>query len=292
MSWTQYPPAGVAEHSVVGDVRVWPDLASPQLNNTRDIYVYLPPSYAQGSQRYPVLYMHDGQNLFDAQLSFAGEWRVDETMEGLAQAGIAAIVVGLANAGEARLDEYSPFRDARHGGGRGDAYLRFLIDTVKPLIDRSFRTRPERRYTGIAGSSMGGLISLYGFFAYPQHFGFAGVFSPALWFAQGRILSWIRRYPYLPGRIYLDYGTAEGSRSLHGRHRIPNLLARSTTMDGLLCELLHRKGYRSGHDLRYVVDPGAEHNEAAWARRLPAALRFLLADLNEARGAAALPSST
>lgn len=280
MAWQQYSVARQGQpHTVVGDVQVWAGLESPELGGERDILVYLPPSYwARRARRYPVLYMQDGQNLFDTATSYAGEWRVDETMEALARESVEAIVVGVPNAGAARLDEYSPFRDRRHGGGRGDAYLRFLLGAVKPLVDRSFRSEPARAATGILGSSMGGLISLYAFFAAPHAFGFAGAMSPALWFARGRIMRFVEASPPILGRLYVDMGTAEGSEQGKLEPWVRTLLARSTTLDGELNAALLAKGYRPGRDLRYVVDEGAAHSEAAWARRLPAALRFLLAE--------------
>jgi predicted alpha/beta superfamily hydrolase len=282
MSWQQYTVQRQTEsqpHSVVGDLQLWRGLESPQLGNSRDILVYLPPSYwARRARRYPVVYMHDGQNLFDSATSFAGEWRVDETMEALAKESVEAIVVGVPNAGEERRHEYSPFRDRRLGGGKGDSYLRFLLDTVKPLVDRSFRSEPARAATGLMGSSMGGLISLYGFFAFPHAFGFAGVMSPALWFGRGQIMKYVAKQPPILGRIYLDMGTAEGAEPVKMEAWRRSLLARSTTLDGELYAMLVAKGYRPGRDIRYVVDEGAPHNEAAWAARLPAAMRFLLAE--------------
>jgi predicted alpha/beta superfamily hydrolase len=282
MPWQQYTVYRQAQgqpHTVVGDVQLWLGLESPQLGNSRDILVYLPPSYwARQARRYPVIYMHDGQNLFDLATSFAGEWRVDETMEALAKESVEAIVVGVPNAGDERRHEYSPFRDRRLGGGKGDAYLRFLLDTVKPLVDRSFRSDQSRAATGLMGSSMGGLISLYGFFALPHAFGFAGVMSPALWFGRGQIMRYVAKQPPILGRIYLDMGTAEGAEPVKMEPWRRRLLARSTTLDGELYAMLTAKGYRPGRDIRYVVDEGAPHNEAAWAARLPAALRFLLAE--------------
>src|SRR5690348_4734548 len=133
--WLDYPQAAGTGHTVVGTLKIYLGLWSPQLQNRRDILVYLPPSYSTGQRRYPVVYMHDGQNLFDDATSFVGEWKVDETMETLSKEGIEAIVVGIPNQGEQRLDEYSPFRDRLRHGGRGDAYLSFVVRTVKPLID-------------------------------------------------------------------------------------------------------------------------------------------------------------
>ncbi len=274
-TWKPYPLT--ADSTVVGNLQVYRKLASSQLGNQRDLFVYLPPSYKTGgTRRYPVLYMHDGQNLFDVATSYAGEWQVDETLETLAAESLEAIVVGVPNTGVERMHEYSPYRDARHGGGKGDIYLRFLLETVKPLVDRSFRTEPGRATTGIMGSSMGGLISLYAFFAYPEHFGFVGALSPSLWFARGRIMGMIKRSPPILGTIYLDYGTAEGARTPTDLPWIRTLLSRSTTLDGELYALLLAKGYRPERDVRYVEDRDADHSESSWARRLPDALRFLL----------------
>jgi predicted alpha/beta superfamily hydrolase len=262
-NWNRYPPEDDGlEHTVVGDLRVLENVHSPQLGNSRNLFVYLPPSYGEGERRYPVLYMHDGQNLFDRATSFGEEWEVDRTMDAASRDGIEAIVVGVPNTGETRLDEYSPFVDHRRGGGSGDLYLDFLVDTVKPIVDADFRTLPDRASTGIAGSSMGGLISLYAFFRRPETFGFCGVMSPALWFGGRAIFDFVEHAPFADGRIYLDVGTREGAVEL---------------LDvGRLRDLLRRKGYRLGRDLLYVVDRGAGHHESAWARRLRRELHFLL----------------
>ncbi|HET9985051.1 MAG TPA: alpha/beta hydrolase-fold protein [Longimicrobiales bacterium] len=262
--WVDYPSAGDGHgHTVAGTVKVLPALRSPQLGNERDILVYLPPSYAAGERHYPVVYMHDGQNLFDAATSFAGEWAVDQTLEAAGrEAGLEAIVVGVPNMGAERLAEYSPFPDARLGGGRGEAYLDFIVETVKPLVDAAFRTQPSRATTGIAGSSMGALISLYGFFRRPETFGFVGAMSPAFWFGGHAIFGHVRRAPYAAGRVYLDAGTQEGPAVLRDARRMH--------------DLLRQKGYRPGRELLYVEESGAGHNEAAWAGRLRRELEFLL----------------
>ncbi|HJZ46079.1 MAG TPA: alpha/beta hydrolase-fold protein [Roseiflexaceae bacterium] len=276
-SWRPYAehPFG---HTVVGDVRVLDNIYSPELRNRRKLYVYLPPSYTNGDRRYPVIYMQDGQNLFDQALSYAGEWQVDETMEALSLEGIEAIVVGVPNAGVRRIDEYSPFKDQRlRKGGRGDWYVAFLANTVKPLIDRDFRTLPERQHTGVLGSSMGGLISLYAFFYRPEVFGFAGVMSPSLWFAQEAIFSYVLHADARPGRIHLDLGTHEGTDTRVVSGAVPTYTSRYLAAAHRMRDLLVHKGYRLGRELRYQEEAEATHNEVAWARRLPDALRFLLA---------------
>lgn len=245
-----------------GALDVIPEVYSPELDNRRDIVVYRPASYAKGTSRYPVIYMHDGQNLFDPETAFAGEWGVDRAMAHAPRKARRALIVGIPNRGVERLDEYSPFVDAARGGGRGDAYLDFIISTVKPLIDERYRTLSEREGTGIVGSSLGGLLSLYAFFRQPTQFGFAGALSPALWFGQEAIFDWVKSAPFVQGRIYLDVGTREG----------PRTLAHARAMRDLLVE----KGYRRGSTLKWVEDAGGMHNEAAWGRRFKKALPFLL----------------
>lgn len=277
MQWRTYRevyPKG--EHSVVGDVRVWHALRSPQLDNQRDILVYLPPSYAAGERRYPVLYMHDGQNLFDTATSFAGEWQVDETMQALSQEGLEAIVVGIPNAGEQRAAEYSPSAEWPTGGGRGQAYLRFVVETLKPLIDRDWRTLPQREHTGLLGSSLGGLISLFGFFEHAQTFGLAGVFSPAFVPNVDVTLRYVEAATFVPGRIYLDVGTREAAS---GRRQSREEIDESRLYLASAQEMrdaLMQKGYCLQRDLLYVRERGGIHHESVWARRLPRALRFLL----------------
>jgi predicted alpha/beta superfamily hydrolase len=276
--WQSYvEDRNAGTHTVVGNVQVLKELLSPQLGNRRDLFVYLPPSYTQTQRRYPVIYMHDGQNLFDAAASYAGEWQVDETMEALSSEGLEAIVVGIPNMGVRRLDEYSPFCDPRLGGGQGEQYLAFIVETLKPLIDRDFRTYPDRAHTGILGSSMGGLISLYAFFRHPEVFGFVGALSPSLWFADAAILPYLRRAPFTPGRIYLDVGTDEWGRT-PGDHLLLYALSRRLARFRRTRALLVQKGYQPGRDLLYVEELRALHHETAWARRLPGALRFLLRD--------------
>jgi predicted alpha/beta superfamily hydrolase len=245
-----------------GTLDVIPAVDSPQLGNRRDILVYLPASYVKSERSYPVLYMHDGQNLFDPTTSFAGEWGVDVALARAPRKGRRAIIVGIPNMGTDRVAEYSPYLDDRNGGGRGDQYLDFLLETVKPLVDSRYRTLPGADTTGIAGSSLGGLLSLYAFFRAPRRFGFAGVLSPALWFAGGAIFRTVEAAPYVRGRIYLDVGTREGARTLADARRMRDLL-----LD---------KGYRRGQELSWFEDRGGMHNERDWGRRFRRALPFLL----------------
>jgi predicted alpha/beta superfamily hydrolase len=244
-------------------LEVLADVYSPELANRRDVLVYLPPSYHRGRRSYPVLYMHDGQNLFDPATSFAGDWGLGRIMESAARRGLEAIVVGVPNRGAERVDEYSPFPDpGTRGGGLGGAYVTFLVRTLKPLVDGRFRTRASRAHTLIAGSSMGGLISLYAVFRHPGIYGAAGVLSPSLWFAGGAIFSSVARAAFVPARIYLDIGALEGAEHVANARRMRDLLL--------------AKGYRTGQDLRWLESRAGRHDERSWGRRFARALPWLL----------------
>ncbi|HTV03175.1 MAG TPA: alpha/beta hydrolase-fold protein [Luteitalea sp.] len=236
---------------------------SAALATARTVYVWVPSTYDdRPDHSYPVIYMQDGQNLFTDALAFGQEWQVDEHLERLSGLGLEAIVVGIANGEDRRLDEYSPFTDAEGRGGRGDDYLRFVIDELMPLVASRFRVRRDRDGVGIMGSSMGALISLYGFLTRPEVFGFVGAMSPAIWFAEAAILGTASNATFAGGRVYMDIGTQEGDTHVdrvHDLHRI-----------------LIEKGHRQGESLFYVEEDDAEHTEAAWAHRLRTALYFLL----------------
>ena len=215
--------------------------------------------------------MQDGNNLFDEALSFAGEWRVDESMTLLAKEGIEAIIVGVSNIdGEpfgVRQEEYSPFVGEGGRGGKGDAYLDFLVTTLKPLVDSSFRTLPDSQNTGIAGSSLGAYISLYALYARPETFGFAAAFSPYLGFSRE-----LRRYiartdvPEPIHKIYLDVGALETGDTMGNEAYVTAVVN--------IAILLEEKGAK----VNFLIDPNGEHNEASWSLRFPDALRWLLSD--------------
>jgi predicted alpha/beta superfamily hydrolase len=245
-----------------GSLATIPQVESEVLGNRRDLVVWLPPAYSRSERRYPVIYMHDGQNLFDSRTSFAEPWRVDLAMARAAKRSVEAIVVGIPNMGLDRIKEYSPYIDARAGGGRGDHYLDWIVGTVKPMIDGRFRTRPDRAHTGMIGSSMGGLITLYAYLRDPSVFGFIGALSPSLWFAGRSIFSALAESVHVPGRIHLDIGAREGTVALDDARRMRDALV--------------AKGYALGRELHWVEDPKGRHNEVDWGRRLGDALPFLL----------------
>jgi len=207
----------------------------PQLKRTRRVWVYLPPTYNTSSKKYPVLYMHDGQNVFDDATSFSGEWGVDEAIDTLGLKTKECIVVGIDNGGDKRLNEYCPYDFSLNGIaannktniGEGRKYVGFLVKTLKPFIDKKYRTLKDQKNTFTAGSSMGGLISMYAVLEYPKVFGGAGVFSPAFWVAP-KIFDDIKaKGKKVNAKIYFYAGDAEGEsmvpmtiRAFNEMHRV------------------------------------------------------------------------
>lgn len=235
----------------------------PGLNRKRQLRLYLPPGYASSGKRYPVLYMHDGQNLFDVATAYAGEWKVDETLDALAKEGkLELIVVGIDNGQDKRMTELNAWDNERIGKGEGRAYTDFIVKTVKPMIDRNYRTLPDRAHTAIMGSSMGGLASHYALVQYPDVFSKAGVFSPAYWTAQPSF-DFVAAKP-LPkdARVFLLMGGKEG----------PQMNADVKRM----AEVVRNTGHPAANTVLKVV-PEAEHNEAFWAGELREALLWMFA---------------
>ncbi|AEU37085.1 esterase [Granulicella mallensis MP5ACTX8] len=237
------------------------------LPDDRDISIYLPEAYrTEPRRRFPVFYLHDGQNLFDGRTSYAANrtWRAHTTADWLTRQGLIepVILVGIANTGARRIAEYTPTRDARLGGGEGTLYGRLLVEDLKPLIDRRFRTLPDAANTALGGSSLGGLITLVLGMKYPEVFGKLAVLSPSVWWDNRSLLALMNpSQPKQHLRIWLDMGMSEGLRHL-----------RDT-------DLLHRRlvlrGWQDGIDLKYLRVPGGVHDEEAWAARFDQVLKFL-----------------
>jgi metallo-beta-lactamase class B len=203
------------------------DFLIPELNRNRRIWVCLPPDYEDSLQKfYPVIYMHDGQNLFDQTLSFAGEWQIDEHMMELFEEGDrGAIVVGIENGGSARIDEYCPWNNPAYGGGEGPEYASFIKNTLKPHIDANFRTLQGAASTAIAGSSLGALISLYTALEYPEVFGRVGLFSPAFWINRDSLLMYMNtKLPEETQKFYFVAGSNESSSMVSDMNLVYNRL--------------------------------------------------------------------
>ncbi|MBO9540713.1 alpha/beta hydrolase [bacterium] len=269
--WQDHHPRAPKPRTTVGDVRSLGEFTIHTLNRRREVLVYLPPRYEfETDRRYPVMYMWDGQNLFDESTAFSGEWHVDEILEAMIPKGHLPpmIVVAIYNGQEHRLSEQSPW-SAPHFDvvGEGDAFLDWVAYDLKHRIDRGFRTLTDPANTGVGGSSMGGLTSLYAGFKYSHVFGKVLAMSSALWFADKQIFPYVRSQPKPHGsRFYVDCGRFEGLR----RSQL-SFLRQNQEM----AQLLRDKGFSDGHDLMFVEDPNGTHSEHDWARRLPQAMRFL-----------------
>lgn len=237
------------------------------LKNQRDLIVYLPPGYDEQPQRqFPLLYLHDGQNLFDGATSFIPgvDWHVGQTADASIMEGRVEplIIVGVYNTGKQRLGEYTPTRAPKLGGGRANRYAKFLLQEVAPFLHSNYRVLQGVENTGIGGSSLGGLVSLYIGLRQPRIFGKIAALSPSLWWNQRVILRFADAAPVGPlPRIWLDIGTREGPRIVDDVERFRDILL--------------RKGWQLDRDLHYQRVEGGEHNEAAWARRVGPFLQFL-----------------
>ena len=239
------------------------DFYMPQLDRYRRIWVYLPNDYANDtSKHYPVIYMHDAQNLFDMCGSFAGEWEIDETLHQLQtmQGDYGAIVVGIDNGGALRIDEYSPWLNPTYGGGDGDDYADFIVQTLKPYIDQQYRTLPNREHTAIVGSSMGGLISFYTALQYQDVFACAGIFSPSFWFSDA-VFNFAQSHPKEQNmRLYFLAGGLEGTTMVSDMQTMYNLLLTNNF---------------TADELYYKVVPSGQHSEWFWADEFGAAYTWL-----------------
>ena len=222
-------------------------MESPQLKTTKKIWLYLPKNYSTSTKKYPVIYMHDGQNLFDAKTSFVGEWNIDEKLDSL---NAQVIVVGIETT-DKRMEELTPFKNIKHGGGNANAYLDFIVNTLKPEIDSRYRTKTNARNTIMMGSSLGGLTSFYALLKYPKIFGKAGVFSPAFWFNRTELVDLMKQTKNFDAKIYFLHGDNEGDPDM-----IPDLNQMEYLVNTKRCECkkLNKK----------VLIKGGQHNEKLW----------------------------
>ncbi|MEW7290845.1 alpha/beta hydrolase [Aquimarina sp. 2304DJ70-9] len=232
----------------------------PGLDRTRQIRIYLPPNYEKSDKKYPVVYMHDAQNLFDNATSYAGEWGVDESLNELSKlSDIELIVVGIDNGEEKRMNELSPWENTEFGKAEGKQYMEFIVNTIKPYIDTTYKTQKDREHTAIMGSSMGGLISHYAIYKYPQIFGKAGIFSPSYWYSE-KVFDFTKNQP-IPedSRIFLLIGKKEGWDMVKNTRKMNKYIISS----------------HPEKNLKLVVDPKGEHNEAFWRKQFTQAIQWL-----------------
>lgn len=238
----------------------------PELNRTRKVWLYLPPGYEDSEQQYPVIYMQDGQNLFDASASFAGEWKIDESLDLFHNNSLeTVIVVGIENSkDDARLDEYSPWRnDFYNKGGEGEAYVNFIVNNLKPYIDENYRTKSDQPNTAIGGSSMGGLISMYAIIEHQEVFGKALIFSPSFWFSEEAYTHVETKGKQAPLKIYFAAGSNEDGNIAANTERM--------RID------LRRIGF-TDDEVTIRIDGDGFHGEGYWARAFQPAYRWLFID--------------
>lgn len=266
LSWED---TGGSNHTAAENVIIMDEeFYMPQFDRHRRIWLYLPPDYETSGKDYPVLYMHDGQNLFDAATSFAGEWEVDETLNSMFEDGKdVPIVAGIDNGGANRIDEYTPWPNAQYGGGDGDLYAQFIVETLKPYIDENYRTKPDRENTGVMGSSLGGLISHYIGIKHQDVFSKSGIFSPSYWFN-----ATIYDFTFETGkqadmRNYMMGGSAESAEL------VAEMMAMTDT--------LLAAGF-DANEMALKVVPGGQHNEALWRQQFEEGYEWMF--LEEASG--------
>ncbi len=245
------------------------DFYIPQLNRKRNIWLYLPPDYHTSQKKYPVIYMHDGQNLFDETTSFSGEWGVDETLDQIfKENGFGVIVIGIEHGSNMRLDEYSPWENKKYGGGEGDAYVDFIVTTLKPFVDKNYRTKSDKNNTVIFGSSMGGLISFYATLKYPLVFGKSGVFSPSFWFSDQSISIAKTEGNLRNTKIYFLAGSKEGDNVAFSE-------INQTVKDmNSIISILKKQGFEPKNIKEKVVLNG-KHNEKMWRENFEEAILWL-----------------
>jgi alpha-glucosidase len=257
--WSDHFPKKERVHTAGKNVQII-DTAFfiPQLNRTRRVWIYLPSSYASSRKKYPVLYMHDGQNVFDEATSGYGEWGVDEALDTLENQSHEMIVVAIDNDPVHRINEYSPYDMEKYGKAEGDAYVDFLVNNLRPFINKHYRTKKCGRHTFIAGSSMGGLISFYALMKYPKKFGGAGVFSPAFWITPQLKNIDPHKARKIKGKIYFFAGQQESDSM------VPDMLSVFEQM------LQHSKA-----KMKTVIRAQGKHNEATWRAEFPLFYKWL-----------------
>lgn len=234
-------------------------ITSPELSTTKKIWVYLPENYATSAQKYPVIYMHDAQNLFDTKSSYVGEWNIDETLDSLKAK---VIVIGIEHGGEKRIDELTPFKHQKYGGGQANAYIDFIVNTLKPKVDASYRTKTNAKNTAMIGSSLGGLASFYAAIKYPEVFGKIGCFSPSFWFGREDMNKLLDKTENFETKVYFLCGDNEGDADV-----ITDMenIEKWVNTKRCVCKKLNKK----------VIVKGGQHNEKLWRESFKKAYLWL-----------------
>lgn len=234
-------------------------IEAPQINSQKTIWVYLPKSYESSKQQYPVIYMFDAQNLFDANSSYVGEWKVDEYLDTLTNHE--SIIIGIEHGDDKRIEELTPYKHETYGGGNGDTFLNFIAYTLKPHVDLNYRTLSDSKHTTIFGSSLGGLLAFYAVLQYSDTFGNAGIFSPAFW-VNPEIFDLVSEVDLNPqARFYFLAGTDESETMVSNLEKMITIL--KTEGIGL-------------DNIELNIIEGGKHNEELWSTNFPSAYQWLL----------------
>jgi predicted alpha/beta superfamily hydrolase len=233
----------------------------PQLDKTRRIWALLPHDYDHTNKHYPVIYLQDAQNLFDSHAPF-GTWGIDRHMAEMSRGGHDFIVIAIDHAGRERINEYSPYFHREFGKGQGKLYAKFIINTLKPYVDREFRTFADRRYNGIGGSSMGALISAYIGIVHPAHFGNLMIFSPSFWYSDEIYFDAFNYQYTLPTKIYLYAGERESRFMTQHVNRFRSAIE-SHPHDNPLTRF------------KIQINPNGEHSERYWGESFSDAVKWL-----------------
>lgn len=234
-------------------------IEAPQLKTAKKIWVYLPKDYATCTKKYPVIYMHDGQNLFDTSTAAYGEWNVDEALDSI---NAKVIVIGIEHGNDKRIDELTPFKNEKYGGGKADDYLDFIVKTLKPKVDATYRTKTNAKNTAIFGSSLGGLVSFYAAIKYPTVFGKVGCFSPSFWFGRKEFNELLAHTKDFDTKVYFLCGDNEGDGDV-----IPDMKNVEHWVNTKRCECKKLN--------KEVIVKGGQHNEKLWRENFKKAYLWL-----------------
>ena len=234
-------------------------IEAPQLHTTKKIWLYLPKGYNTSTRKYPVIYMHDAQNLFDASTSYAGEWNIDETLDSI---NAQVIVIGVEHGGDKRIDELTPFKNQKYGGGKADDYLDFIVNILKPKVDATYRTKTNAKNTAIFGSSLGGLVSFYAALKYPQVFGKVGCFSPSFWFGRKELNNLMEETKDFDAKVFFLCGDDEGDADV-----ISDIKNVEDWVNTKRCECKKLN--------KEVIVKGGQHNEKLWRESFKKAYLWL-----------------
>ena len=262
--YTIFSLAQERKHTATENVKIISEkFEIPQLKTTRRIWIYLPKDYETSHKKHEVMYLQDAQNLFDDATSYAGEWQVDETLNKIFEkTGKSLIVVGIDNGGEKRIEELSPYKNAKYGGGNGDNYVKFIVENLKPYIDKNYRTKPQRKFTSIGGSSLGSLISVYAAVKYPETFGKVLAFSSAFWFNAEDLNAFI-----LSSKVNLKH---QKYYFVQGKHEDEDMEEQTNRV----IENLKSKNVKS-KNIFLKIDEDGKHNEMYWRREFEGAVWWL-----------------